>query len=111
MKTYEQDAKEIMARAKDARRKQKNFRMAVGGIAAGVLLFAAALGVWRAVNPREMELPSASEQATTAPDGTGAAFFDPTGAVDRLRAPLGASAVRVSVPVPFLRRGDLHRQG
>lgn len=67
MKTYEQDAKEIMARAKDARRKQKNFRMAVGGIAAGVLLFAAALGVWRAVNPREMELPSAAEQDTTAP--------------------------------------------
>lgn len=78
MKTYEQDAKEIMARAKDARRKQKNFRMAVGGIAAGVLLFTAALGVWRAVNPREMELPSAAEQDTTAPNGTGA--VDVTGA-------------------------------
>ena len=97
MKTYEQDAKEIMARAKDARRKQKNFRMAAGGILACALLFAAALGIWRAADPADMALPPVTAPAA-APDGTGvwnetgAAFPDPTGAADGTMIPLPGDA-------------------
>ena len=93
MKTYEQDAKEIMARAKDARRKQKNFRMAAGGILTCALLFAAALGIWRAANPADMALPPVTE-ATAAPNGsgvwneTGAAVSGPPDSADGTMIPL-----------------------
>ena len=66
MKTYKQDASEIMARGKAAYRKKQTARRALLGTVAGVLVFAVALGIWKQTAPH---IKNTSETSTTVAPG------------------------------------------
>ena len=71
MKTYEQDAREILQRGSAARKKIKRTRIAVCSVLAGVLVFAAAFGILRHPFPAGTDVTTAPGEGTTAfSDGT-----------------------------------------
>jgi hypothetical protein len=70
MKTYKQEASEIMARGKTAYRKKQTARRAVVGTVAGVLIFSVAFGVWKQGTRRPTNENGSGTVAAPADGGT-----------------------------------------
>lgn len=70
MKTYKQEASEIMARGKTAYRKKQTARRAVVGTVAGVLIFSVAFGVWKQGTRRPTNENGSGTIAAPADGGT-----------------------------------------